>query len=329
MATAPPMRTRVTEMLGIRYPIVQGGMQWVGRAGLVAAVSNAGGLGVLTALTQPTPEALRAGIARTRARTDAPFGVNQTLLPSINPPPYDAYLSVIIEAGIRIVETAGNSPRAHVERMKAHGITVIHKCTSVRHALSAQRNGADIISIDGFECAGHPGEDDVGGLILIPLAVQALQVPVIASGGIASGAGLAAALALGAEGVNMGTRFCATLEAPIHADIKRALVAADARDTRLIMRSLNNTVRVLDNAIAREVIATERREGGCVFEDVRPLVAGARGKATLASGDTDGGVIAAGQTVGLVADVPSCAELIERMVDEARAQLRQATRWAA
>jgi len=329
MVTPAPMRTRVTEMLGIHYPIVQGGMQWVGRAELVAAVSNAGGLGVLTALTQPTPEALGEEIARTRGLTDAPFGVNLTLLPSINPPPYDEYLRVIIEAGIKIVETAGNSPRAHVERMKAQGITVIHKCTTVRHALSAERNGADIISIDGFECAGHPGEDDVGGLILIPLAVQALKVPVIASGGIASGAGLAAALALGAEGVNMGTRFCATLEAPIHAGIKQALVAADAKDTRLIMRSLNNTVRVLNNAVAREVIATEQREGGCAFEDLRPLVAGVRGKATLASGDAEGGVIAAGQTVGLIDDVPSCAELIARMVDEARTQLRQASRWAA
>lgn len=329
MAMPAPMRTRVTEMLGIRYPIVQGGMQWVGRAELVAAVSNAGGLGVLTALTQPTPEALGEEIARTRGLSDAPFGVNLTLLPSINPPPYDEYLRVIIEAGIKIVETAGNSPRAHVERMKAQGITVIHKGTTVRHALSAERNGADIISIDGFECAGHPGEDDVGGLILIPLAVQALKVPVIASGGIASGAGLAAALALGAEGVNMGTRFCATLEAPIHADIKQALVAADAKDTRLIMRSLNNTVRVINNAVAREVIATEQREGGCVFEDVRSLVAGVRGKATLASGDAEGGVIAAGQTVGLIDDVPSCAELIARMVDEARTQLRQASRWAA
>lgn len=322
------MQTRITELLGIRYPILQGGMQWVGLAPLVAAVSNAGGLGTLTALTQPTPDALAAEIERTRALTDQPFAVNLTLLPSINPPPYDEYLRVIIEAGIKIVETAGNSPRAHVERMKAEGITVIHKCTTVRHALSAERNGADIISIDGFECAGHPGEDDVGGLILIPLAVRALRVPVIASGGIASGEGLAAALALGAEGVNMGTRFCATQEAPIHDHIKQALVAADAKDTRLIMRTLNNTVRVLNNAVAREVIATEHRSGGCQFEDVRPLVAGVRGKATLAGGDADGGVIAAGQTVGLIDDVPSCADLIARMVEEARAQLRQASRWA-
>jgi len=323
------MRTRVTEALGIRYPILQGGMQWVGKAPLVAAVSNAGGLGILTALTQPTPEALAQEIARTRTLTDQPFGVNLTLLPSINPPPYSDYLQAILDSGVRIVETAGNSPKDFIARMKDAGVTIVHKCTSVRHALSAEKNGVDLISIDGFECAGHPGEDDVPGLVLIPLAVRALKVPVIASGGIADGRGLAAALALGAEGVNLGTRFLATQEAPVHEHIKQALLQASERDTRLMFRTMRNTTRVLKNAISDEVVATEQRPGGCRFEDIRHLVAGARGRDALASGDTQGGVIAAGQVVGLIDDLPSCAELMERMVAECRAQLAQASRWAA
>ncbi|MDD0808971.1 nitronate monooxygenase family protein [Curvibacter sp. RS43] len=323
------MRTRVTEALGIRYPIVQGGMQWVGKAPLVAAVSNAGGLGILTALTQPTPEALAQEIARTRALTDQPFGVNLTLLPSINPPPYSDYLQAILDSGIRIVETAGNSPKDFIARMKDAGVTIVHKCTTVRHALSAEKNGVDLVSIDGFECAGHPGEDDVPGLVLIPLAVRALKIPVIASGGIADGRGLAAALALGAEGVNLGTRFLATQEAPVHEHIKQALLQASERDTRLMFRTMRNTTRVLKNAISDEVVATEQRPGGCRFEDIRHLVAGARGRDALASGDTQGGVIAAGQVVGLIDDLPSCQALIERMVAECRAQLAQASRWAA
>ena len=323
------MRTRVTEALGIRYPILQGGMQWVGKAPLVAAVSNAGGLGILTALTQPTPEALAHEIARTRTLTNQPFGVNLTLLPSINPPPYSDYLQAILDSGVRIVETAGNSPKDFIARMKDAGVTIVHKCTSVRHALSAEKNGVDLISIDGFECAGHPGEDDVPGLVLIPLAVRALKIPVIASGGIADGRGLAAALALGAEGVNLGTRFLATQEAPVHEHIKQALLQASERDTRLMFRTMRNTTRVLKNAISDEVVATEQRPGGCRFEDIRHLVAGARGRDALASGDTQGGVIAAGQVVGLIDDLPSCAELMERMVAECRAQLAQASRWAA
>ncbi|MDD0837660.1 nitronate monooxygenase family protein [Curvibacter sp. HBC61] len=323
------MRTRVTEALGIRYPILQGGMQWVGKAPLVAAVSNAGGLGILTALTQPTPEALAQEIARTRTLTNQPFGVNLTLLPSINPPPYSDYLQAILDSGVRIVETAGNSPKDFIARMKDAGVTIVHKCTSVRHALSAEKNGVDLISIDGFECAGHPGEDDVPGLVLIPLAVRALKIPVIASGGIADGRGLAAALALGAEGVNLGTRFLATQEAPVHEHIKQALLQASERDTRLMFRTMRNTTRVLKNAISDEVVATEQRPGGCRFEDIRHLVAGARGRDALASGDTQGGVIAAGQVVGLIDDLPSCAELMERMVAECRAQLAQASRWAA
>ncbi len=313
------MKTRVTELLGIRYPIVQGGMQWVGTAEMASAVSSAGGLGILTALTQPSPEALAAEIERCRGMTAAPFGVNLTILPAITPPPYERYLDAIIDSGVKILETAGNSPREFIARAKAAGMRLIHKCVTVRHALSAERHGVDIVSIDGFECAGHPGEDDVGGLVLIPAAARALGIPIIASGGIADGRGLAAALVLGAEGVNMGTRFCATREAPIHERIKLALVNASERDTRLILRSLHNTARVLKNAVSEEVLASERR--GCTFEDIRPLVSGSRGRAALVAGEPDGGIITAGQTVGLIADIPGCAELIERMVEEARACL--------
>ena len=320
------IRTRVTEQLGIAYPILQGGMQWVGVAELAAAVSNAGGLGILTALTQPTPDDLGREIARTRAMTDKPFGVNLTILPSIKPPPYAEYVEAIIAGGVRIVETAGNSPKEFIARFKERGITIVHKCTTVRHALSAERNGVDMVSIDGLECAGHPGEDDVGGLVLIPAAARALRIPVIASGGIADGRGLAAALALGAEGVNMGTRFCVTQEAPIHDAIKQALVRGSERDTALLFRTLKNTARVFRNAIADEVRAIEQRPGGCEFEDLRALVAGARGRAALTSGAVNDGVISAGQCIGLIDDVPTCAELIARMVAECRERLDSARR---
>jgi NAD(P)H-dependent flavin oxidoreductase YrpB (nitropropane dioxygenase family) len=323
------MKTRVTELLGIRYPIIQGGMQWVGRAELAAAVSDAGGLGILTALTQQTPDALRAEIERTRKMTDRPFGVNLTILPAVKPPPYAEYVQAIIDSGIRIVETAGNSPRDFIDQFKAHGVKIVHKCTSVRHALSAERNGVDAVSIDGFECAGHPGEDDVPGLVLLPIAARALSIPIIASGGIADGRGMAAALALGAEGVNMGTRFCVTQEAPIHYNIKQALVAASERDTKLMFRTMKNTARVFRNAISEEVVATENRPGGCRFEDIRPLVAGVRGRAALEAGEVNGGVVAAGQCIGLIDDVPTCAELIERMVRECRAHLDRARAWCA
>jgi nitronate monooxygenase len=318
------MKTRITELLGIRYPIIQGGMQWVGRAELAAAVSNAGGLGILTALTQQTPEALRDEIARTRTMTDRPFGVNLTILPAVKPPPYAQYVQAILDGGIRIVETAGNSPRDFIDQFKAQGVKIVHKCTTVRHALSAERNGVDAVSIDGFECAGHPGEDDVPGLVLLPIAARALRIPIIASGGIADGRGMAAALSLGAEGVNMGTRFCVTQEAPIHYNIKQALVAASERDTKLMFRTMKNTARVFRNAISEEVVATENRPGGCQFEDIRPLVAGVRGRAALEAGEVNGGVISAGQCIGLIDDVPTCAELIERMVGECREHLERA-----
>ena len=321
------MKTRITELLGIRYPIIQGGMQWVGLAELAAAVSNAGGLGILTALTQQTPDALRREIERTRAMTDRPFGVNLTILPAVKPPPYAEYVQAIIDSGIKIVETAGNSPRDFIDQFKAHGVKIVHKCTTVRHALSAERNGVDAVSIDGFECAGHPGEDDVPGLVLLPIAARALTIPIIASGGIADGRGMAAALALGAEGVNMGTRFCVTQEAPIHYNIKQALVAASERDTKLMFRTMKNTARVFRNAISEEVVAMETRPGGCQFEDIRPLVAGVRGKAALQAGEVNGGVVSAGLCIGLIDDVPTCADLIERMVRECREHLDRARAW--
>jgi NAD(P)H-dependent flavin oxidoreductase YrpB (nitropropane dioxygenase family) len=323
------MKTRVTELLGIDYPIIQGGMMWVGTAELACAVSNAGGLGILTALTQPTPDALRAEIARARTMTARPFGVNLTILPSVNPPPYADYVAAIVDSGVRIVETAGNSPKEFIETFKRHGVRILHKCTTVRHALSAQRNGVDIVSIDGLECAGHPGEDDVGGLVLIPAAARALDIPIVASGGIADGRGMAGALALGAEGVNMGTRFCVTQEAPIHADIKQALVQASERDTALIFRGLKNTARVFRNAIADEVRAIESRPGGCTFEDIRSLVLGSRGRAALQGGEVDGGIITAGQCIGLIDDIPTCAQLLQRMVAECRERLQRASAMVA
>ncbi|HLX81517.1 MAG TPA: nitronate monooxygenase [Burkholderiales bacterium] len=321
------MKTRVTEMLGIRYPVIQGGMQWVGYAELASAVSNAGGLGILTALTQPTPEDLRREIARCREMTDKPFGVNMTILPTIKPPPYAEYMQVIFESGIRIVETAGNNPRDFVPKFKQHGITVVHKCTSVRHALSAEKHGVDVISIDGFECAGHPGEDDVTNLILIPAAVRACKIPVLASGGIADGYQMAACLALGAQGINMGTRFMCTREAPIHDKVKRALVDAGERDTNLIFRTMRNTSRVLKNAVSDEVVAMEKK--GAAFEEVRHLVAGAKGRNAMKTGEIDAGIVSAGMVIGLINDIPSCGELIERIVRECREALASAGKMAA
>ncbi|MFS2109248.1 NAD(P)H-dependent flavin oxidoreductase [Sphingomonas sp. Sphisp140] len=311
------IRTRFTEAFGVEHPIVQGGMMWVGTADLVAPVAEAGALGFLTALTQPTPEALVKEIARVRDRTDKVFGVNLTILPSINPPPYAEYRRAIIESGIAIVETAGYKPQEHVDDFKAAGIRVIHKCTAVRHALSAERMGVDAISIDGFECAGHPGEDDIPGLILIPAAADKVKVPILASGGFGDGRGLAAALALGADGINMGTRFCATREAPIHDNFKAAMVANDERATALIFRSYRNSARVARNRIAEQVVAIERE--GRPFEDVAALVKGARGREGLESGDTDHGIWTAGMIQGLIHDVPTVRELVERIVEDAEA----------
>jgi nitronate monooxygenase len=291
-------------------------MQWVGRAELAAAVSNAGGLGMLTALTQPTPEALAAEIERCRAMTASPFGVNLTILPTMTPPPYAEYRRAIIDSGIRVVETAGSRPQEHVEDFKGHGITVIHKCTSVRHALSAQRIGVDVISIDGFECAGHPGEDDVPGLVLIPATVDQVDIPVIASGGFGDGRGLAAALALGAQGINMGTRFCATVEAPIHARVKQLLVDNDERGTNLIFRKLHNTARVGRNSVSDEVVRILERPDS-TFDDVAALVRGARGRELLETGNLDAGLVWAGQVQGLVHDIPHVAELVARIVEDA------------
>ena len=313
--------TRFTEMFGVDHPIAQGGMQWVGRAGLVAAVANAGALGFITALTQPTPEDLTKEIARCRDLTDKPFGVNLTILPAIKPPPYAEYRQAIIEAGIKIVETAGNKPQEHVDEFKKFGVKVIHKCTSVRHALSAERMGVDAISIDGFECAGHPGEDDVPGLILIPAAADQIKIPMIASGGFGDARGLVAALALGAEGINMGTRFMATKESPIHENVKQQMVLNDERATDLIFRTMRTTSRVARNAISQQVVALER--AGAKFEDVRELVAGVRGKVVYETGDPDHGIWSAGQIQGLIHDVPSCAELVSRIVSGAEEIIQQ------
>jgi NAD(P)H-dependent flavin oxidoreductase YrpB (nitropropane dioxygenase family) len=315
------IKTRFTELFGVEHPIAQGGMQWVGKAELVAAVANAGALGFITALTQPTPEDLAKEIQRTKDLTDKPFGVNLTILPAIKPPPYAEYRAAIIEAGIKSVETAGYKPQEHVDDFKAHGIKVIHKCTAVRHALSAERMGVDAISIDGFECAGHPGEDDIPGLILIAAAADKVKIPMLASGGIADARGLVAALALGADGINMGTRFCVTKEAPIPDAFKQQMVANDERQTDLIFRTLHNTARVMRNEVSQAVVEIERK-GGAKFEDVQHLVAGTRGRDALANGDTNGGIWSAGMVQGLIHDIPSVQELVDRIVSEAEDLIR-------
>jgi NADH:quinone reductase (non-electrogenic) len=328
MGNKMTLKTRFTELVGIEHPIVQGGMMWVGRAELAAAVSNAGGLGILTGLTQPTPDALRAEIDRCRSMTDKPFGVNLTILPSMSPPPYAEYRRAIIDSGIKIVETAGAKPQEHIDDFKSHGIIVLHKCTSVRHALSAERMGADVISIDGFECAGHPGEDDIPGLILIPAAADQVKVPMIASGGFGDGRGLVAALALGAHGINMGTRFCATQEAPIHERAKQLIVENDERGTNLIFRKLHNTARVGKNSVSDKVVEL-LSEPGAKFEDVAHLVRGAQGRVLLETGDLDAGLIWAGQVQGLIRDIPTVAELMDRIVSEANAIIGRLSKLAA
>jgi NAD(P)H-dependent flavin oxidoreductase YrpB (nitropropane dioxygenase family) len=311
------IRTTFTEQFGVDHPILCGGMTGLGTAELISAVANAGALGFLTALTQPTPEALVKEIARTRELTDKPFGVNLTILPTINPVPYEEYRAAIIESGITVVETAGSSPEPHLPDFHGANVKVIHKATSVRHALSAERKGVDAISIDGFECAGHPGEDDVPGLILIPAAVRQLTIPVIASGGIASGQGLAAALALGAVAVNMGTRFMATAEAPIHDNVKRQIVENDERSTVLVFRKFHNTARVVRNTISEQIVQISEREGA-TFDDIAELASGMRGrKNVLAEGAMEDGMWWAGQTQGLIHDVGTVQEVIDRVIADA------------
>lgn len=316
------MRTRFTEIFGVEHPIAQGGMQWVGTAELVSAVANAGALGFLTALTQPSPEALAAEIARCRTMTDKPFGVNLTVFPTIHPTDYNGYAQAIIDGGVRIVETAGTPAVAEQWAMfKAAGLKIIHKCTSVRHALSAERKGVDAISIDGFECAGHPGEDDIPGLILIPAAADQVNIPMLASGGFGDGRGLVAALALGADGINMGTRFCATREAPIHDGIKQQIVANDERATELMFRSYRNTARVAKNSVSVEAVRIERE--GQPFEAIAHLVKGSRGKEGLDNGDPEHGIWSAGMVQGLIHDVPSVKELVDRIMGDAAIIIRQ------
>ena len=315
------LKTRLTEMFGVETPIVMGGMTGVGYGELVAAVANAGALGFIVAHMFPSADELKAEIEKTRKLTDKPFGVNLTLLPSLNPIPYDDYRRAIIESGIKIVETAGRSPIEHLPDFKAAGVKVIHKCTSARHAVTAARLGVDVISIDGFECAGHPGEDDVPGLVLIPAAADQLKIPMIASGGFGDGRGLAAALALGADGINMGTRFCATVEAPIHQNVKQFIVDNDERGTNIIFKKFRNTARVAKNSVSDKVVEISALPDA-KFEDIHSYVAGAKGRAALETGDIDAGLIWAGQVQGLIRDIPTCKDLIERIVSDAEGIIR-------
>ncbi len=311
------MKTRITELFEIEHPIIQGGMHFVGFAELAAAVSNAGGLGVITALTQKTPEDLSREIARCREMTGKPFGVNLTFLPALLAPDYPGYIKAIIDGGVRVVETAGRNPQAYMPAMKEAGIKVIHKCTSVRHSLKAEAIGCDAVSVDGFECGGHPGEDDIPNMILLPRAAEELSIPFIASGGMADARSLVASLAMGAEGMNMGTRFIATKEAPVHDNVKQAIVAAGELDTRLVMRSLRNTERVLGNAAADRVLAIEAEKGvKTQFEDIAAEVAGVYPKVMI-DGDLEAGVWSCGMVAGLINDIPTCADLISGIMQDA------------
>ena len=312
------MKTRITELFGIQHPIVQGGMHFVGLAQMASAVSNAGGLGIITGLTQSTPELLAKEIAKCKEMTDKPFGVNLTFLPGFANPPYPEYIQAIIEGGVRIVETAGRSPEAYMPAMKAAGVKVIHKCTSVRHSLKAERIGCDAVSVDGFECGGHPGEDDIPNMILLPRAAEELKIPFVASGGMGTASQLVAALALGADGINMGTRFIATKEAPVHENVKKALIAASELDTRLIMRPLKNTERVLANPAVEKIVEIEREKGASLgIEDIRELVGGVYPR-VMQEGDMDAGAWSCGMVAGLIHDIPTCKELIDGMMTEAK-----------
>ena len=311
------MKTKITELFGIEHPIIQGGMHFVGFAELAAAVSNAGGLGIITGLTQGTPEKLEAEIIKCQVLTDKPFGVNLTFLPGLTPPDYPGLIEVIIKTGVRVVETAGRNPAVYMPAMKEAGIKVIHKCTSVRHALKAQDIGCDAVSVDGFECGGHPGEDDIPNMILLPRAADELEIPFVSSGGQADARSLVASIAMGADGMNMGTRFMCTTEAPIHQRVKDAIVAASELDTRLIMRPLRNTERVLNNKAVERVLAVEKERGSDIkFEDILEDVAGVYPKVML-DGDMDIGAWSCGMVAGLIHDIPSCKELIDRIMAEA------------
>jgi nitronate monooxygenase len=310
------LKTRITDLFGIEHPVIQGGMQWVGYAELVSAVSNAGALGILTALTQPTPEDLAKEIERTRGMTDKPFGVNLTVLPTINPPPYEEYAQAIVGSGVKIVETAGRSPEPFMELFKEYDVKVIHKCTSVRHALKAQSVGVSAITIDGFECAGHPGEDDIPSLVLLPQAAEALDVPVAGCGGFSDAKSMVAALALGGEAIVMGTRFMATKEAGIHQNVKEKMTEADELSTNLMFRTMHNTARVFKNSISDQVVEIEST-GSATFEDVKDLVAGQRGRVVFEEGDLEHGIWSAGISVARVKDVPTCKEMVSRIVSEA------------
>ena len=317
------MKTRITELFGIEHPIIQGGMHYVGFAELAAAVSNAGGLGIITGLTQKTPDDLAKEIARCQEMTDKPFGVNLTFLPSVTPPDYPGYVSAIIEGGVKIVETAGRNPQEHLPRLKDAGIKVIHKCTSVRHSLKAEAIGCDAVSVDGFECGGHPGEDDIPNMILLPRAADELKIPFVSSGGQADGRSLVASLAMGADGMNMGTRFIATKEAPVHENVKNAIVAASELDTRLVMRPLRNTERVLNNSAVERLLEKERNLGADIeFKDIIGEVAGVYPKVMM-DGDMEAGVWSCGMVAGLINDIPTCQELIDRIMSEAEGLIRE------
>ena len=311
------MKTRITELLGIEHPIIQGGMHYVGYAELAAAVSNAGGLGIITGLTQGTPEKLASEIARCKDMTDKPFGVNLTFLPILNQPDYPGLVRVIIEGGVKVVETAGNNPSEYLPALRDAGIKVIHKCTAVRHALKAQKIGCDAASVDGFECGGHPGEDDIPNMILLPRAADELEIPFVASGGMADARSLVASLAMGAEGMNMGTRFLATREAPVHENVKQAILEATELDTRLVMRPLRNTERVLTNPAVERLLQKERDLGADIgFEDIAPEVAGVYPR-IMQEGEVEAGAWSCGMVAGLINDIPTCQELIDRIMAEA------------
>ena len=316
------MKTRITELFGIEHPIIQGGMHYVGFAELAAAVSNAGGLGLITGLTQKSPEALANEIRRCREMTDKPFGVNLTFLPTVSSPDYPGYIRAIVEGGVKVVETAGNNPQKWLPGLHEAGVKVIHKCTSVRHSLKAEAIGCDAVSVDGFECGGHPGEDDIPNFILLPRAADELKIPFVASGGMADGRSLAAALSLGADGINMGTRFIATQEAPVHENVKKAIVAASELDTRLVMRPLRNTERVLRNAAVDRLIEKEKTLGANLkFEDIIDEVAGVYPKIML-DGTMDAGAWSCGMVAGLIHDIPTVKELIDRIMAQAESIIR-------